>query len=198
MLGRISRIKGQDLLDRGAGALTPRRMSRGGSRAYRRRDVRERPRARGRACWAVRDAGLLDRPPEPFQADPAPLYRWADIVAVPSRLAGSVGRRDRGDAHQRRRWSRASAAFLKSWTIASALDRGRTTRRARTRRRDAARSRKNGAATAPACTCAVRGNIRRARHRPPAPGIVRARRPPGRKRAARDLARASTMMTSCA
>jgi glycosyltransferase involved in cell wall biosynthesis len=42
---------------------------------------------------AVRNAGLefIVRF-EPFQTDPAPLYRWADVVAVPSRLPEALGR----------------------------------------------------------------------------------------------------------
>jgi glycosyltransferase involved in cell wall biosynthesis len=42
---------------------------------------------------AVRDAdlGSIVRF-EPFQADPDPLYRWADVLVVPSRLPEALGR----------------------------------------------------------------------------------------------------------
>ena len=92
MLGRINRIKGQDLLI-DALALLPREIAQ-------RLDVRivgetfENDRVREEALHtAVRDAalGTIVRF-EPFQADPAPLYRWADIVAVPSRLPEALGR----------------------------------------------------------------------------------------------------------
>ena len=92
MLGRINRIKGQDLLIE-ALALLPKD-------AARRLDVRivgetfENDRVREDALHkAVRDAGLepIVRL-EPFHADPAPLYRWADVVVVPSRLPEALGR----------------------------------------------------------------------------------------------------------
>jgi glycosyltransferase involved in cell wall biosynthesis len=92
MLGRINRIKGQDLLIE-ALALLPREIAR-------RLDVRivgetfENDRVREETLHkAVRDAGLAPVVRfEPFQADPAPLYRWADVVAVPSRLPEALGR----------------------------------------------------------------------------------------------------------
>ena len=92
MLGRINRIKGQDLLIE-ALALLPREIAQ-------RLDVRivgetfENDRVREEALHtAVRDAGLEPVVRfEPFQADPAPLYRWADVVVVPSRLPEALGR----------------------------------------------------------------------------------------------------------
>ena len=92
MLGRISRIKGQDLLIE-ALALLPKAIAR-------RLDVRivgesfENDAAREAALRkAVTASGLESIVRfEPFQADTAPLYRWADVVAVPSRLPESLGR----------------------------------------------------------------------------------------------------------
>jgi glycosyltransferase involved in cell wall biosynthesis len=92
MLGRINRIKGQDLLIE-ALALVPEDVAS-------RMDVRivgdsfENDIAREQALHAaVRDAGLASVVRfEPFQVDPAPLYRWADVVVVPSRLPEALGR----------------------------------------------------------------------------------------------------------
>jgi glycosyltransferase involved in cell wall biosynthesis len=92
MLGRINRIKGQDLLIE-ALALMPKDVAG-------RIDVRivgdtfENDIARELALHtAVRDAGLESVVHfAPFQADPAPLYRWADVVVVPSRLPEALGR----------------------------------------------------------------------------------------------------------
>jgi glycosyltransferase involved in cell wall biosynthesis len=92
MLGRINRIKGQDLLIEALSSL-PKELAR-------RIEVRivgdsfENDTAREQALRAaVRDAGLGATVRfEPFQADPAPLYRWADVVAVPSRLPEALGR----------------------------------------------------------------------------------------------------------
>jgi glycosyltransferase involved in cell wall biosynthesis len=92
LLGRINRIKGQDLLIE-ALALLPKDIAG-------RLDVRivgdtfQNDVAREAALHAmVRAAGLETTVRfEPFVADPAPLYRWADVVAVPSRLPESLGR----------------------------------------------------------------------------------------------------------
>jgi glycosyltransferase involved in cell wall biosynthesis len=92
LLGRINRIKGQDLLIE-ALALLPKDIA--GRLEVRivgdtfRNDV-----AREAALHAaVRGAGLETVVRfEPFVTDPAPLYRWADIIAVPSRLPESLGR----------------------------------------------------------------------------------------------------------
>lgn len=92
MLGRINRIKGQDLLIE-ALALLPREIAQ-------RLAVRivgetfENDRTRDEALHqAVHDAGLeaIVRF-EPFQTEPNPLYRWADVVIVPSRLPEALGR----------------------------------------------------------------------------------------------------------
>jgi glycosyltransferase involved in cell wall biosynthesis len=92
MLGRINRIKGQDLLIE-ALALLPREIAQN-------LHVRivgetfENDRVREEALHkAVRDAGLDSIVRfEPFQTDPTPLYRWADMVVVPSRLPEALGR----------------------------------------------------------------------------------------------------------
>ncbi len=92
MLGRINRIKGQDLLIE-ALTLLPREI------AQRLRvrivgETFENDHVRDAALHkAVRDAGLESIVCfEPFQTDPAPLYRWADSVVVPSRLPEALGR----------------------------------------------------------------------------------------------------------
>ena len=92
MLGRFNRIKGQDLLIE-ALALLPREI------AQRLRvrivgETFENDHVRDEALHkAVRDAGLESIVCfEPFQTDPAPLYRWADFVVVPSRLPEALGR----------------------------------------------------------------------------------------------------------
>jgi glycosyltransferase involved in cell wall biosynthesis len=92
MLGRISRIKGQDLLIDALAHLPADIAARLEVRivgdSFRSDSARETA-----LREAVRAAGLgaIVRF-EPFQPDPAPLYRWADIVAVPSRLPESLGR----------------------------------------------------------------------------------------------------------
>lgn len=92
MLGRINRIKGQDLLIE-ALAMSPRDI-------LRRLEVRivggsfENDVAREQSLRAAaRAAGLNPTIRfEPFTSDPEPLYLWADVVAVPSRLPESLGR----------------------------------------------------------------------------------------------------------
>jgi glycosyltransferase involved in cell wall biosynthesis len=91
MLGRISRIKGQDELVEALASLPD---------PVRRRIVLrivgsafEDP-AREQALAArVAAAGLTDQVSlEPFVADPSDLYRWADVVTMPSQRPESLGR----------------------------------------------------------------------------------------------------------
>jgi glycosyltransferase involved in cell wall biosynthesis len=89
MIGRFSRIKGQEVLVR-ALALLPRHLRpdvqiAGGAFED---DERER-----RLADLVAELGLGENVRLlPFVDDPSPLYRWADIVTVPSRLPESLGR----------------------------------------------------------------------------------------------------------
>ncbi len=92
VLGRISRIKGQDLLIE-ALALLPKAIAQ-------RLEVRivgesfQNDAPREAALHQAVTAAGLDAIVrfEPFQDDTAPLYRWTDIVVVPSRLPESLGR----------------------------------------------------------------------------------------------------------
>src|SRR4029077_7417002 len=92
MLGRISRIKGQDLLIEAFAKLPP--------EIGRRLEVRivgdsfQNDVARETALREAVSAGGLDAVVrfEAFREDTAALYRWADVVAVPSRLPESLGR----------------------------------------------------------------------------------------------------------
>jgi glycosyltransferase involved in cell wall biosynthesis len=92
MLGRINRIKGQDVLIEALASLP--------------KDVAQRLEVRivGGSFGAdsAREAVLRDRVSvagltavvrfEPFRDDPAALYRWADVVLVPSKMPESLGR----------------------------------------------------------------------------------------------------------
>ncbi|MGD0635723.1 MAG: glycosyltransferase family 4 protein [Beijerinckiaceae bacterium] len=89
MIGRFSRIKGQEVLIK-ALSLLP---------AHLRPDVRiaggafEDDEREQRLADLVTESGLASNVSLlPFVDDPAPLYRWADIVTVPSRLPESLGR----------------------------------------------------------------------------------------------------------
>jgi glycosyltransferase involved in cell wall biosynthesis len=92
MIGRINRIKGQDLLI-DALALLP-------SPIRRRLEVRIVGGAFANDSWREtalrRQARAADLDSvvhfEPFRAEPGPLYEWADIVVVPSRRPESLGR----------------------------------------------------------------------------------------------------------
>ncbi|WP_457104766.1 glycosyltransferase family 4 protein [Methylobacterium sp. P5_C11] len=91
MLGRISRIKGQDVLVEAMASLPEPVRRRIALRIVgsafeddaREQALRER----------IGEAGLADQVSlEPFVADPAPLYRWADVVTMPSQRPESLGR----------------------------------------------------------------------------------------------------------
>lgn len=91
MLGRISAGKGQDVLLRALRSLPPTSRSRVDVRIV--GSAFEDP---GKE-QGLRDAVLHDDlgdivSVEPFVDDPGPLYRWADIVVVPSVRAESLGR----------------------------------------------------------------------------------------------------------
>jgi glycosyltransferase involved in cell wall biosynthesis len=92
LIGRINRIKGQDLLIEALALLPPDIRARlavrmvGGSfdNDLAREDALKRQ---------ARAAGLAATVRfEPFQDDPACFYAWADIVVIPSRLPESLGR----------------------------------------------------------------------------------------------------------
>jgi len=91
MLGRVNRIKGQEVLLRALASLPE------SSRA--RFTVRmvgcafENPRRERALRDLVGELGLKRNVSiEPFTSDPSSLYRWADVVTVPSRLPESLGR----------------------------------------------------------------------------------------------------------
>jgi glycosyltransferase involved in cell wall biosynthesis len=91
MLGRVSRIKGQDVMVEALaslpGAVGDRIELRIVGNAF---EDPERERA---LSERIAQAGLADRVSlEPFVADPGPLYRWADVVAMPSQRPESLGR----------------------------------------------------------------------------------------------------------
>lgn len=91
MLGRISRIKGQDVLVEALASLpeTVRRQI-----ALRIVGSAFEDEARERALLnRISEAGLTAQVTlEPFVADPAALYRWADVVTMPSQRPESLGR----------------------------------------------------------------------------------------------------------
>jgi len=92
LIGRINRIKGQDLLIEALALLPPDIRARlavriiGGSFDN---DLAREDALKRRARAAGLDATVRF---EPFQDDPAPSYAWADIVVIPSRLPESLGR----------------------------------------------------------------------------------------------------------
>ena len=91
MLGRISRIKGQDELVEAVAALP---------RAVREKvalrivgSAFEDPAREEALAARIREAGLEGQVSmQPFVADPSDLYRWADVVAMPSQMPESLGR----------------------------------------------------------------------------------------------------------
>ncbi len=91
LLGRINRVKGQEVLlealARLPAALRDRVRVRMAGGAF------ENPAREAALAAAIEQAGLAAHVTlEPFAPDPTPLYQWADIVAVPSRLPESLGR----------------------------------------------------------------------------------------------------------
>ena len=91
MLGRINRIKGQEVLLAALAALPPDIRDRTETRIV--GSAFEDPGLETALREAVTSAGLQSHVGvEPFLDDPTPLYRWADVVAVPSRRPESLGR----------------------------------------------------------------------------------------------------------
>ncbi|MGU3449354.1 MULTISPECIES: glycosyltransferase family 4 protein [Methylobacterium] len=91
MLGRISRIKGQDVLVEALASLPEpvrqRIQVRIVGSAFE-DDAREQALVK-----RIAEAGLADQVTlAPFVADPAALYRWADVVTMPSQRPESLGR----------------------------------------------------------------------------------------------------------
>ena len=91
MLGRVNRIKGQEVLVEAVRLLPP--------RVQQKIEVRIVGSAFEDAAQEAALAGLVAASGlsgcislEPFTADAAPIYKWADIVAVPSRRPESLGR----------------------------------------------------------------------------------------------------------
>ncbi len=91
MLGRINRIKGQEILLAALAALRPEIRERIETRIV--GSAFEDPGLEIALRESVTSAGLASHVSvEPFLDDPTPLYRWADVVAVPSRRPESLGR----------------------------------------------------------------------------------------------------------
>jgi glycosyltransferase involved in cell wall biosynthesis len=89
LIGRINRIKGQDVLLAALSRLAPeaRIEARMVGGAF------ENPALETQLREQVAAAGLAGVVSvEPFVADPAPVYRWADVVVAPSKLPESLGR----------------------------------------------------------------------------------------------------------
>jgi glycosyltransferase involved in cell wall biosynthesis len=90
MLGRINRIKGQEVLLAALAALPPDIRDRIETRIV--GSAFEDPGLETALREAVTGAGLASHVSvEPFLDDPTPLYRWADVVTVPSRRPESLG-----------------------------------------------------------------------------------------------------------
>ncbi len=91
MLGRINRIKGQEVLIEALASLDPALRNRVEARIV--GSGFEDPTAEETLAALVAQAGLSGSVSvEPFSDDPDPLYRWADVVAMPSRRPESLGR----------------------------------------------------------------------------------------------------------
>ncbi|MDE3177531.1 MAG: glycosyltransferase, partial [Pseudomonadota bacterium] len=88
LIGRINRIKGQDVLLAALRRLDATRL-----RVRMVGGAFEDPGLETRLAEQAAQAGLADVVSvEPFAADTAPIYRWADIVVAPSKLPESLGR----------------------------------------------------------------------------------------------------------
>lgn len=91
MLGRISRIKGQEVLVEAIASLEPALRQRIELRIV--GNAFEDPAREAMLAGLITERGLSDRITlSPFVPDPSPLLHWADIVAVPSRRPESLGR----------------------------------------------------------------------------------------------------------
>ena len=91
MLGRINRIKGQEVLLKAIASLPE--TSRAKLEVRMVGSAFENPAAESALYALVAELGLRDRVSvEPFVSDTEPLYRWADVVVAPSRLPESLGR----------------------------------------------------------------------------------------------------------
>lgn len=91
MLGRINRIKGQEILLAALAALPPEIRDQIETRIV--GSAFEDPGLEIALREAVTSAGLASHVSvEPFLDDPTPLYQWADVVTVPSRRPESLGR----------------------------------------------------------------------------------------------------------
>ena len=91
LIGRINRIKGQDVLIAALAGMPAETRTRLAVRMV--GGAFENPALEGRLRDDVQAAGLAGIVSvEPFAADTAPIYAWADIVVVPSKLPESLGR----------------------------------------------------------------------------------------------------------
>lgn len=91
MLGRISRIKGQDELVEAVASL-PQAIRENIELRIVGSAFEDAGREEALAA-RIREAGLSERVSmQPFVADPSELYRWADVVAMPSQMPESLGR----------------------------------------------------------------------------------------------------------
>lgn len=91
MLGRISRIKGQDVLLRAIAGMPAALRERIELRIV--GSAFEDPERERRLAASIAEAGLAGRAVHlPFAPDPDEHFRWADVAVVPSRLPESLGR----------------------------------------------------------------------------------------------------------
>ena len=91
LIGRVNRIKGQDVLLAALSSLPEATRARLAVRMV--GGAFENPALEAQLRAQVKAAGLSGIVSvEPFAADTAPIYAWADIVAAPSKLPESLGR----------------------------------------------------------------------------------------------------------